>query len=360
MFSNRAAALPAFVFFVLLGSSTVSWAQDAADKEPVSEAAVRADLHFLYNALAAAHFDLFANKTKQAYDAFFQEIESSIIGAMSRLEVMRLLMPFVAFGDIGHARIDFPIPAYVEYLQQGGTLIPIDIEVVQGQIQIAHAYADDETLVPGMVLVAINGEPAAQWVARVSRYVSAERSYMVHAQLENMFPRLVWLVAGKTDRFELTVRNSSGELQSVTVDAVPVMDVEQHKGQIEAEYHSREAEMLDASIAYLRPGPFYAVTEDESAETFTQFLDHAFAEFLKADAKDLIVDLRNNPGGDNSYSDPMIAWFADQPFHFASRFTVKASDQTRDGPGKPGQSRPGWDFCADAAGDAVGRKWRTL
>ncbi|MEO1369221.1 MAG: S41 family peptidase, partial [Acidobacteriota bacterium] len=43
----------------------------------------------------------------------------------------------------------------------------------------------------------------------------------------------------------------------------------------------------------------------------------------------LIIDLRDNPGGDNSFSDRMVAWFADRPFRFCSAFRIKVSPQTR-------------------------------
>ena len=51
------------------------------------------------------------------------------------------------------------------------------------------------------------------------------------------------------------------------------------------------------------------------------------AAFMEADAPALIIDLRNNPGGDNSFSDPMIAWIADKPFRFSSKFLVRSSDE---------------------------------
>lgn len=54
-------------------------------------------------------------------------------------------------------------------------------------------------------------------------------------------------------------------------------------------------------------------------------MDASFDDFLKHDAKALLIDLRDNPGGDNSFSDPMIAWFADKPFHFSEAFDIKVS-----------------------------------
>ena len=39
----------------------------------------------------------------------------------------------------------------------------------------------------------------------------------------------------------------------------------------------------------------------------------------------LLIDLRDNPGGDNSFSDLMLAWFADKPFRFSEEFDIKVS-----------------------------------
>jgi C-terminal processing protease CtpA/Prc len=85
-------------------------------------------------------------------------------------------------------------------------------------------------------------------------------------------------------------------------------------------------------IAYLRPGPFYdpeggGIGYDGTA--FATFIDGAFREIIKTEATDLVLDLRDNHGGDNSFSDPMIAWFAGRPFRFASKYTLKASAETR-------------------------------
>jgi C-terminal processing protease CtpA/Prc len=45
--------------------------------------------------------------------------------------------------------------------------------------------------------------------------------------------------------------------------------------------------------------------------------------------QNVIIDLRGNPGGDDSFSDPMVAYFASKPFWFCSRFSVKTSELTK-------------------------------
>ena len=62
---------------------------------------------------------------------------------------------------------------------------------------------------------------------------------------------------------------------------------------------------------------------------YSSFIDDAFTKIVASVATDLLIDLRGNPGGDNSFSDPMIAWFADRPLRFTHRFMLKASAATK-------------------------------
>ena len=90
--------------------------------------------------------------------------------------------------------------------------------------------------------------------------------------------------------------------------------------------------MLDDTVAYLRPGPFYNFEQPDQAwdnSAFVRFIDEAFAAFIEAEAEQLVIDLRNNPGGDNSFSDVIVSWFADQPFTFASAFYIRSSKEAK-------------------------------
>ncbi len=94
--------------------------------------------------------------------------------------------------------------------------------------------------------------------------------------------------------------------------------------------------MLTDDIAYLRPGPFYD-TEAQSPEAaylpeavaaFSDFVDASFETFIEAGADALILDLRNNPGGSNAFSDLVMSWIADRPFRFTSDFRIRISEQS--------------------------------
>ncbi len=334
---RRFASLTGLIYFLIVSSTSHAKASEQPDAQEVASAhvasvfpadTVRADLSYLYDTLKSAHFNLFAHRAQPEYDRYFQKLIESVTGPVSRLDAIKLYMAFVAYGNVGHAKIDFPVPQYVDYLQGGGTLIPLDIRIDGDRILVAHSYVRNSGLAIGDELVAINGRSAAYWLNRATMFVSAERPYMAYAQLESMFPRIMWLVDGQQDSYDITVRTPDGD-RTVMLKAVPVMQIEEYKATLEGVFYKREALMLSPEIAYLRPGPFYATDDIGHLAGFESFIRDAFTAFIENGAEELILDLRNNPGGDNSFSDPMLTWIADKPFHFASRYELKASPQTR-------------------------------
>jgi C-terminal processing protease CtpA/Prc len=71
----------------------------------------------------------------------------------------------------------------------------------------------------------------------------------------------------------------------------------------------------------LNPGAF---SGEEAA--FREFVDDAFAQISAVKPERLILDLRNNAGGDDAFSDYLVSYLADRPFRWNHHFTVRTSD----------------------------------
>jgi hypothetical protein len=146
---------------------------------------------------------------------------------------------------------------------------------------------------------------------------------------------------GDREDLSATYRRADGTPIVTKVRAVTYADLREIARQhptpkLKTDFATREAKLLVDGFAYFRPGPFMNIDQSQSSSApsyndsdYRKFLDDAFRRFIAARTTDLIIDLRNNPGGDNSFSDSMVAWFADRPFRFASRFMLKASGPTK-------------------------------
>lgn len=341
-------ALPALALALLLGAGCGHQAASAEHAAPpatpgpaetrIAAAEVRAEFDELYRRLRDSHYDLYARRSRAEYDVLYARMHASFDRPLTAFEVQTRFQTFVAYGRVAHANIAFPLPAFQSYRAGGGRAFPLSLRMVAGKLHVSENLSGQRAPEPGTEIVAIDGQPASAWLQDLSRHVSADNDYLAQAQLEMWLPALVWLEHGPRDNYALRIRDAQGHEADLSLPArtqaqMRAAAAAQPKA-LELDWDRREYRMLDGGVAYLRPGPFYNNTPGAADmwdyAAFSSFIDAAFRSFLKADAKTLLIDLRSNPGGDNSFSDLMVAWYADRPFRFVSQFKVKASQAAID------------------------------
>lgn len=319
-----------------LASHAASHATGASERPsaPITAEAARRDLAALYDGLQSAHYDLYANRTRAEYDAKYESTLASLSEPLTRFELYLALQKFTAFGDIAHARIDFPSEVYNDFRAGGGKTFPIYLRIVDGKAYVSENYSGSSRVQIGDEILAINKVPMQEWLERLSAYLSADTAYMAHSFLEFSFAQYLWAEAGEIDTFDLRVKRRDGKTAKARI---PARTRDEIKAAVDAAPEvfelagfGREASIVGEGIAYLRPGPFYNVENPDRLwdnSDFVAFVDGAFEGFIEGGADTLIIDLRNNPGGDNSFSDPIISWIADEKFRFASKFLIRSSDE---------------------------------
>ena len=290
-----------------------------SDTTTFSRAAVLDDLAYLHDSLAEAHYDAFAYVTREELAAVHARVRESVTEeTFSLLEATNTLQRLITAIDNGHTEISFPGGAYREYAYAGGTVFPLEVALEDGKALVRKNFSTDEGVAIGAELVSIDGEPLDDVLARLSPHISAERPYFRNAKIElYSLPRLYWQVYGQRDEFSVEIRTDD-TMRKYVLPAVSLIDG----------YEMKRTEVVDArmtltfidSVAYLDPGPFGG---DENA--YRAFIDDAFGQILERGAATLIIDLRNNPGGNDSFSDYLVSYIADEPFRWYSTFSLKTS-----------------------------------
>jgi peptidase S41-like protein len=310
----------------------------AAEPERVyTPAELRADFDQLYRQLRAAHFDLYAYVSERKLQARFEAARAELNQPMTADQARVKFQLFAAQVRMGHTRAGSAQPQWREYRKAGGRAFPLGIRIVDGRCYVAENLSNSAAIVPGDEILALNGERISRWLERTERHVSAESGYMAHSLMEYDFPIYLWLELGAVEAFDLEIRSADGKRHTLRLNARTREEMEKTRASqpptLNLEEPLREARMLDAHVAYLRPGPFYNAEATTAVEQwdnsgFRAFIDKSFADFTRAGADRLIIDLRGNPGGDNLFSDVMVAWIATRPFRFASQFKIKVSEES--------------------------------
>ncbi|MEM6261335.1 MAG: S41 family peptidase [Bacteroidota bacterium] len=280
---------------------------------------VLADLSYLYESLQDAHYNAFAYTSEEEFLAAYQRVRASVVqDSMSHLEVINTFQQLIATIKNGHTEIDFPIASYMNYATSGGTLFPLEIAFEEGRPLVRKNFSAAKEIASGAEVLSINGMPIQEVLNRIYPHISAERLYFKQAKLELIsFPRYYWQVFGQQDSFSVQIRQG-GIIHTYTFPAVNLVTGYEYKRD-EVLNAKMEVKFFE-SAAYLNPGN---LSGDEPA--FQAFIDSAFAVILESGKPNLIIDLRNNRGGDDTFSDYVVSFIADKPFKWISSLSIRSS-----------------------------------
>lgn len=278
------------------------------------------DLEHLYNSLEEAHYDLYAYTSKEEFTENYLNIKRSIISdSISSLMATNIFQRVISAANNGHTEIDFPGAAYGNYAYGGGTIFPFEIAFENDKHLIRKNFSNHPEIRIGSEIISINGIAMEAVLAKIYPQVSAERTYFKNAKIElYSFPRCYWQVFGRQDDFQIVIKDKG----STTLYTIPAVNL------IEG-YEKKRNEVLNAQMklsflgmsAYLNPGNF---SGDE--QNYQRFIDSAFVKLKEEKVENLIIDLRNNGGGNDSFSDYLVSYIADKPFRWNSRLTLKTSE----------------------------------
>jgi len=284
-----------------------------------SKGEILEDLNFLKESLEETHYDLYAYTPKLEFDNNYHAVKSEVKkDSFSLLEATSIFQKVISKANNGHTEIGFPGTSYGEYARDGGTVFPLEIAFEDGKSLVRKNWSDNGSIQVGSEILSINGISMTEILSEIYPLISAERIYFKNAKLElYSFPRFYWQVYGQQDSFEVSIKYRESTT-TFTIDAINVIEGFEMK-RTELITSERTLRFIGKS-AYLKPGNFGG---DE--EKYQQFIDSAFSQIVERKSNNLIVDLRNNGGGDDSFSDYLISYFADRPFKWNSSFKLKTS-----------------------------------
>lgn len=322
--------LTVFIWVICLGFS-LSSGQAVESSKCYPAELIKADFQELYERMKASHMNLFAHVSESHLLSRKAQLEKQIPHCMDQDQAALLLQKWVSAGQVAHARIELPAQLYVQHRDQGGKVFPLSVVSEGTRLWVSKNFSNNPAVHTGDEIKSINGTPVSRLLTQLRDYLSADTDRMFGGFLEFYLEMLLWFEWGEQSEYALTVQRAQ-QILPIRVDALTVKDIEHNAQQLEKGLSlgwEREARMLDSGIAYLRPGPFFnpegPADEVWDNRQFIAFIDTAMKQFKDQHARALVIDLRDNPGGDSSFSDRMVQWIADRPFKFYSSFQVKYS-----------------------------------
>lgn len=318
----------------MIATFSLSGVARAQQPQLLAQDVLRADFDELYARLARVHFDLFAHRSRADHDLIHARLREQLSSPMAFDEAVRLFQRFVAFGRVAHSRIDAAGDAFRAFRKAGGGAFPLTLRIKDDRAFVMANASGEPEIAPGDEVLAIEGEETMALIDGLWSEISADTRYMFHSMVEWEMPRLLWQRFGDRPAYRLRVARKGSAAKELLVRTRSRAEMDAAATQmpmLDPAALDRTYRLIDRDLGYFRPGPFYAAENPEAMydnAAFIRLVDAAFGHFLDSGVTRLIIDLRDNPGGDNSFSDHLVAWFADRPFRFASAFRIRVTAET--------------------------------
>jgi hypothetical protein len=280
-----------------------------------SPAQLKEDLAAIQSHMALIHPDPgFAGQGPHIAQAVAQ-VERQLARPLSRDQAWATLATLnPAFAD---AHMQIVVPKLREqtraHLQAGGKLFPFNVVAdAEGGLRIRSALGGGGTPYAGARITHINGEPATKVVRTLLARAAGDSEGFRANHLSWRMWLPYWKMYGAPARYQLALEGK-GIVQIEGSADMPEYFNEDFN-------HLFRFEMLPGGAALLTLNAFLV----EDHQRFLAFTKAAFERVQQSQATVLIIDVRQNGGGDDAlWKDGILPYLATQPYRHTSSYIKK-------------------------------------
>lgn len=290
-----------------------------AAAEQIAPQALQADLRFVAETVRATHPDLDHSVDPAALEHAFHTTEALLTTPMTRDQAWSALARLNPVFADGHLMVGFDDwrAEGRRHLDHGGVLFPFEVVIdAQRGLRVRSLLGGAASANAGARIMRIDGRASADVVRELLGRVHGDTPAFRARLLEQRWWFYYWKVYGAPLSFDLALDSTAARLFPAS-RALPT--VLRDDDQFERQFHFT---LLPDHAARLTIDSFYW----PERERFLAFAHDAFTQVRDAGVRTLLVDVRQNGGGDDSFwIDGILSHIADRPYRWGSHYLKRVT-----------------------------------
>lgn len=289
---------------------------------------IRSDFDGWMRELYALHPDFLLRTDIERFEEERASVEQEITRPMSQLEVWRLFSRLNSTFNDAHNGILMPdqYEWAQAFLDSGGSVFPIEVHIDETRrLFAASAKGTENIFAAGDEITSINGIPARQIVDAMLARAHGDTRRFRRELVTRRFSLMYLLLFGSTNSYHIEGRAVDETKIFVTASGANKLPI-LLRPNIPAEqlFNYR---ILEGGVGYIRAGTF----SHEYSQAFQIFTKEAFEKFRNEGIRYLIIDIRDNGGGDDPlWQEGLMENITTKPYRHVSRYSVRVTESNAD------------------------------
>lgn len=316
---KNALILTILISFSLTNSSP---GQDNGTEYKFNQNQLLEDYGFMLKTLEETHPNLYAYIPENEFVEKTDILRKSIDRPLTESEFFKILYKTVSLIKQGHTMV-FGDPGFRDFLEEGGLSFPFTIKYADGQIFIDENHSASKTPVKGSELIAINRIPVSQIIDDITPYLRVRPNGFIGSTLEFNWARCLWLEYGFDRNFAISYILPNGDtIRSCTVAGVN-NEPKKSKNPDKGKFNFNIDQNRSTAVITLNSFEF-------DYEEYDSLLYTSFRSIKENNTENLIIDIRDNKGGNGNLVGMLVDYLTDRPYIATSSSLVKTSEATRE------------------------------
>ncbi|MGZ4001248.1 MAG: S41 family peptidase [Mucilaginibacter sp.] len=277
---------------------------------------LRQDFLLLRDSLQSLHAGLYRYKTETEMNEMFERNSKKLDHAMSENDFFAIVSNTISSIEDGHTECFLP-QDMIKSIIANVKVFPIQPKYIGAR---AYVPCDTKELPVGTEIVKIDDKPVNDIKKGLFRLLSSDggietEKYVKINDGHDPFSYLYYVVYGEKADFKITYRTTAGQLAEKTLEAdyFPKMECSPVRATIN-QYLSLD--YRPGGVAVLTLKTFADEYLERTKENFAKFLAASFKELKDKKIAKLIIDLRENGGGEDTNGLLLYRYLADKPFQY--------------------------------------------
>lgn len=284
------------------------------------------DIQYLAQKVTQIHPKFLDSAFHTTWQASFNSTRHELPDSITFNQCFAKMAPLLSKLGDGHTGFIFPYSERIKYMQGGGVTMPFTVQVKNDQIYINQLFEDKEqNRLKGDKILSINSIASKNILHDMRSLFGAEKKIIADRMIEQYFGPCFWMLFGEQKTFNLVLAKPHSNLTE-TLEAISNSRYLELRNKYYPLSKPKDYELnfpKNNSFAYMKIKTFADVNG------LSSFLKNAFDTIKQNNCSNLIVDVRDNFGGNSTSVDSLLNYLTSKEYSQYASIKLRVSNEIK-------------------------------